>query len=58
MRLWWQQEGTDHRTLCGATAEEHAVLITLMVLVIVPAILAVAIGVAPVLFTALGGGVV
>ncbi len=39
MRLWWQQEMAKLRTLAGDTAEEHAVLLAVLGLVIVPLLL-------------------
>ncbi len=50
MWLWWQQEWAKLRMLPGDTAEEHAVLLAILGMLIVPLVLAFVlafIGVAP-----------
>lgn len=42
MRLWWQDEIAKLRALSGATAEEHAVLLALLWVIVVPVLLAFA----------------
>ncbi len=39
MRLWWRHETAKLRTTAGATAEEHALLLAALWLVVVPLVI-------------------